>query len=98
MSEIYLQIVGFNCSEASAACVAKGMRLFQMTSPEAANALFVCLVLKTGYDAGTYWVDGLLSTECQAVYNTDGSFDTTSSNCSNKMFSFCEKVNVERGL
>jgi hypothetical protein len=88
-----------NYSESAKACEVLGMRLFQMTSPDAVAALSTNAVAFFGIGIGSaLWVDGLISLECQKVHNSIGGFQTALSSCDTKMSSFCERVKTERGL
>jgi hypothetical protein len=99
ISKVHLHSTALNWKDASLACAARGMRLFQMTSPETAQVLFAVATVKYGFKTGSVlWVDGLLPDVCQSVQNMYGPFVADDANCSTKMFSFCEEVKVERSL
>jgi hypothetical protein len=98
LSKIFLLQFGKTCSESADFCKSRGLRLFQMSSPEAAEALFKGAASIFSENSGaSLWVDGLISPACQAVANTNGRFHQVSRPCNNSMWSFCEDVKEERG-
>jgi hypothetical protein len=99
ISRIHLHRTPLNCKDALSACAAQGMRLYQMTSPEAARALFAAASTKFAINSrAILWVDGLLPFGCQSVNNYYGPFDTEAFDCNYNLWSFCEEVKVERSL
>jgi hypothetical protein len=54
--------------------------------------------MKLTVPGAVFWVDGLLSTACQAVQGIEGPFITAERDCDDEMFSLCEEVKVERSL
>jgi hypothetical protein len=85
--------------KAVVACRSRGLRLFQMSSPEAATALAVGAIKLFGLSSGArFWVDGLTTSNCQSVLNSDEDYQAVSSPCDSRMWSFCEDVKVQQGM
>jgi hypothetical protein len=77
--------------EAKDNCEANGMRLYQLSSPEATDAILAYAndKLKTFTDVAVF-VDGKTGTECSVISNSGGSFKNEMKDCTSVIQNVCE--------
>ena len=91
--QVFLQEYEVPYAKASADCVARGLTVFKMDSPESISQMNAGAqtLYKTG-NGGKVWVDGLNPAVCSTVDNTSGPFKQASDACTGIHYSACEKL------